>query len=114
MADKKPLTTDASFDLAENIITIPATNLEKTDYVLRVFQDKSNQEILYKSTRLQTQVLVHTDAGFQCSGVNESAGCKFEIKNVKTNTVVVTGLIKVTETPASVQTKKNEEKENKK
>lgn len=114
MAEKKPLTINAAYDKKLNKIKIPVTNLEQGDYALRVYPDKSKQEILYKSTRVQS--LNKTDSGFECSGSPEALDCSYELKNIKTNSVVASGkiILSVEKTAKATEETVEEKKESKK
>jgi hypothetical protein len=70
-----------------------AAKLEPGDYALRVFPEKSSQEIIYRSTRIGT--LKKTDTGFECEAHPLCADQNLEIKNIKTNTIVVKGKVEL-------------------
>jgi hypothetical protein len=89
-------------------LTIKA-DLANGDYALRVFQDKSTSEIIYRSTRIKT--LEQTENGFECDAYEGCANKFFEIKNIKTGQIVVTGLIELDVPAAAVEDKNPEDKE---
>jgi|GEM_PF-3584098 len=111
MADLKVQTVAATLESGSNKLNIPV-KINTGDYALRVFtgdaKEKTKKEILYRSTRISN--LKQTEAGFECTAIQEATDQKFEIKNIKTNLVVVCGSIKTVEKPKAVSGQQPAEK----
>jgi hypothetical protein len=90
------LSIKAKWNKGKILLTIPAS-LEKGEYALRVFQDNSSAVLAYKSTRIES--MDQSDQGFECEVEHDVACKKYEIKNIKQNKVVVTGIIELDTEP---------------
>lgn len=98
MSSEKVLEINAKYNGKKNILTIAAELPTDAQYALRVFRDElKSSETLYRSTRLLN--LEHTKDSFNCEAPEAVVGKTYELKNIRTNTVVATGEV-VDNTPA--------------